>query len=890
MPLATADTFPQRVERLFHEALEAGADSRAALLEDRCNGDDRLRSAVERLLEASARVAGNAAWSEPAIQNEARSQAADAGEECETALERYRLIERIGAGGMAVVYKAVRADDEYSKLVAIKIVQLGGGEAGNREMVRRFRQERQILAGLEHPNIARLLDGGSTPDGLPFLVMEYVDGVPIDRYLAERKAPLRETLDLFRDVCSAVSCAHRNLIVHRDLKPGNILVDAHGVPKLLDFGIAKLLDGSASHTRTGLGAMTPEYASPEQVLGGVITTATDVYSLGVLLYELLGGVRLYRDTSSAMDLAKAICTESPESLRARTGRRFDADLENIVQMALRKESARRYASVEQFSEDIRRYLEGYPVVARPATGKYRALKFIGRNKTSIAAAALVILTLAGGIVATARQARIANRRFNDVRKLANSYLFEFHDAIRDLPGSTPARVLVARRALEYLDVLARERGNDPELGRELASAYERLGTVQGAKNSPSLGDRAAALASWRKAAAIRESLVAADPRNVELGVELSKNYGLISDVLAYSGDLKGSAANAGKEVRLMEKLAAAQPAPVSVRNSLALAYTDLGNVTGNNELPNLGDAKGAMELFQKVRVIREKLVAENPRNREQRMFLSAAYARIGALQQALDNKEGSVAAYRQAIAEDEQLMREEPLNVLYRREAAVDNRSVALVLIRVGNLQEAQKCGDRSAQLFEQLARDDPANMEAQDALADSYYSQGYLLSKANDQVNALKNYRLAIAVYNAEIRKNPSNIPNGLRTAYQLMSELGIKTKDTGLALQSAQKELEMDRQYLAADAGNAGAERNEGVAFTQIGQVHQLLAVRAAGEPGKGMGEWREARVWYQRGLDVWLDLQKKGTLIPMYTIKLDEAHRNVARCDEALSGGGS
>jgi len=340
----------------------------------------------------------------------------------------------------------------------------------------------------------------------------------------------------------------------------------------------------------------------------------------------------------------------------------------------------------------------------------------------------------------------------------------------------------------------------------------------------------------------------------------------------------------------MERMAAAQPASATVRGELASAYTVLGNVTGNNELPNLGDAKGAMELFQKVRIIRQKLVAEDPRNREQRLYLSAAYARIGALQQALDNKEGSVAAYGQAIGEDEQLIRAEPLNVLYRREAAVDNRSLALVLIRNGNLKEAQKRGDRSAQLFEQLAKEDPANMEAQDALADSYYSQGYLLAKANDQVNALKYYRLAIAVYSSAMAKNPGNIPGGLRTVYQLMSELGIKTVDTALALESAQKELELDRQYLAADAANASAQRNEGVAYTQIGQVHESLAKRAAGARVKGLGEWREARAWYQRGLDVWLDLQKKGTLIPMYVFKLDEAHRNVARCDAALLARGA
>jgi tetratricopeptide (TPR) repeat protein len=870
MLLAPAESLADRVERLFHEALESEAGSRDAFLAAACAGDESLQRTVQRLLDASQRAGNKPAWSEPAIQNEARHVTTEG----DATLERYRLMERIGAGGMGLVYKAVRADDEFSKLVAIKILQLGGSEAGDDALARRFRQERQILAGLEHPNIAHLLDGGSTPDGLPFLVMEFVDGVPIDRFLAERKPALREILQLFRTACSPVSYAHRNLVVHRDLKPGNILVTADGTPKLLDFGIAKLLDGSAERTQTGAGAMTLEYASPEQVRGAAITTATDVYSLGVLLYELLGGVRLYRDTSGAMELAQAICTEIPQPLSARTGRRFDSDLENIVQMALRKEPERRYASVEQFSEDLRLYMEGYPVSARPATRAYRARKFIGRNKASIAAAALILLALVGGIAATAWEAHLANRRFNDVRKLANSYLFEFHDAIKDLPGSMPARQLVVKRGIEYLDGLARERGRDPALGRELASAYEKVGQVQGAPNYPSLGDRAGALASYRKALAIREPLAAASPRNAEIGVELTSSYRQIGELLQYAGDLKGAAEIDRKGVRLAERLAAMQPSSLPVLSELAVAYENLGNVTGNNEMPNLGDAKGALELFQKARSIFEKLAAENPTNREQRMFLSAIYARIGALRQALDNKEGSVAAYRQAIAAGEQLMRQDPVNVMYRRQAATENRAISLVLIRTGNLEEAQKFGDRSAQLFEQLAKDDPADMEAQDALADSYWSQGYLLAKANDSVHALRYYDSAVAIYDSIMAKHPGNLPNGLRTVYQLAADLGIKTGDTGRALRNAQKELEIDDRLLAADSGNAGAQRNRGVAYTQIGQVHERL------------GEWREARSWYQRGLDVWVDLRKKGTLIPMYAFKLDEATQNVAKCNRALA----
>ena len=868
--MAQAESHAERVERLFHETLEIEAGLRDAFLTGVCGGNELLRLAVRRLVDASARVARKPGWSEPAIQNEALRDATPTGD---TTLERYRLIEPIGSGGMGLVYKAVRADDEFSKLVAIKIVQYGVGDASHDAIVRRFRQERQILAGLEHPNIARLLDGGSTPDGLPFLVMDYVDGIAIDRYVVERKPPLREILELFRTVCSAVSHAHHNLVVHRDLKPGNILVTATGTPKLLDFGIAKLLDGSAERTLTGAGAMTPEYASPEQVRGAAITTATDVYSLGVLLYELLCGVRPYRATTSALDLAQAISTETPLPMSARTVKRFDMDLENIVQMALRKEPERRYASVEQFSEDLRRYMEGYPVAARAATRGYRARKFAGRNKASVAAGALVLLTLLAGIAATAWQARLANQRFEDVRDLANAYLFEFHDAIKDLPGSTPARQLVVKRGLQYLDRLALQRG-DSALGRDLANAYIKVGDVQGAIGYPSLGDRKGAIASYRKALAIQESLASASPQNTEIAIELGGAYRRIGEMLMSTGDLSGSAAILRKEGQMLEKLAGAKGASVAIRDALADAYAVLANVTGNNENPNLGDAKGAMALNLRSRAIREKLVGENPSNRDERFRLSADYARIAALRQAFAENDGSVAAYRQAIVLDEQLIREDPVNVMYRRTAAVYYRSIALVFIRMKNLAEAQRCGEHSALLFELLAKEDPTNIEALEAQADSSWSQGYLLMLKNDPANALKYYDSAIAAYGSVTAKFPGNLPQGLRTVYQLMAELGIKTKDPARTLRSAQKELEIDARLLKANSANAGAQRNQGVAYTQIGQAHEL------------MGEWREARSWYQRGLNVWIDLRKKGTLIPMYAPKMDEAIHNVARCDHALA----
>jgi serine/threonine protein kinase/tetratricopeptide (TPR) repeat protein len=362
----------------------------------------------------------------------------------------YRVLREVGHGGMGAVFLAARADDQYQKRVAIKVVKSG---AFGEDAVRHFRRERQILASLDHPNIAKLLDGGATDEGLPYIVMDHIEGQPIDRYCDAHQLPTADRLKLFRSVCGAVQYAHRNLVVHRDIKPSNVLVTTDGVPKLLDFGVAKLLNPGLSGeplTATGL-AMTPEYASPEQARGEPITTATDVYSLGVLLYELLTGRRPYRLKShQAVDVLRAVCEEEPERPSTAVGRteelpatdgasstlvtaeavsqaraatpdklqrRLKGDLDNIVMTALRKEPQRRYPSVEALSEDIRRHLQGLPVTARKSTFGYRAGKFVRRNKTAVTAAvAIAALILAFGATSVLQSRRIALERDQAARE------------------------------------------------------------------------------------------------------------------------------------------------------------------------------------------------------------------------------------------------------------------------------------------------------------------------------------------------------------------------------------------------------------------------------------------------------------------------------------------
>ncbi len=435
-----------QIRQIFDGALERPEVDRAAYLRVVCARDDELRREVESLL-ASHDSAGDFLDKPAANLSGITHTLTSASVDLQEYPPGYRagpyeLQKCIGRGGMGSVWLATRFDNEFKKQVAIKLVKRG---MDTQEILRRFRLERQVLAGLTHPNIAALIDGGSTPDGLPYLVMEYVQGIRIDRYCEQHKSTITERLKLFRDVCAAVQYAHGNLVVHRDLKAGNILVTAEGVPKLLDFGIAKLIRTefdtlAAAETRPELRPMTLDYASPEQVRGEPITTSTDVYSLGVLLYKLLTGKSPYGPRAqSDQALRRAIVEKEPlkpssviltdekavipqatqridlaqeetrDKARRRLKKKLAGDLDMIVLMALRKEPQRRYASVEQFSGDIRRYLEGRPVIARSDTFGYRTARFVRRNVVAVAAATMTALVLFAGAVFEQRSAARATR-------------------------------------------------------------------------------------------------------------------------------------------------------------------------------------------------------------------------------------------------------------------------------------------------------------------------------------------------------------------------------------------------------------------------------------------------------------------------------------------------
>ena len=746
------DERQRRIEALYEAALEHPPAQRQEFLAQACGTDEELHAEIASLVSAYGR-AGNFLEGWPV---EAAGALLGASPVPGQRIGPYRLLQLLGAGGMAVVYLAERDDEQFTKHVALKLIRPGIAGA---DALRRFRHERQILASLEHPHIARLLDGGATADGLPWYVMEYVEGEPITTFCEGRSLPLRDRLRLVHDVCSAVEFAHRNLVVHRDIKPGNILVTPGGTVKLLDFGIARLLtpepgSGAEDLTATAYRVMTPAYASPEQVRGDRLTTATDVYSLGVVLYELLTGQRPYRlsDTSPS-EVARVVCSQEPErpstAVRraGRLARELRGDLDNIAAKAMAKEPARRYASAGELASDISHYLEGRPVAARGDSFAYRAGKFIRRHRAGSAAAALVLLAIAAGTAATAWQAQVARaervkaeRRFDDVRRLANSFLFEFDEAIRNVQGTTPARELIIRRGLEYLNKLASESGDEAGLKRELAAAYEKVSDIQGNIHGPNLGDQKAALDSCRRALALRESLVAARPGDAEAERDLASSYSKTAELMWLTSDSKGAAEMSRKHLALVERL---REKGVMSSLTLAKAYTQHGWMA----MATTGDEKALGANVGKALPLLEPLVAAEPHNVEARNALGRAYELLaGSLGNAREVWPEVLRYYHKSLEAHLAAAGAEPRNPVYSKAVAGAYNDLAHAYQFMGRPKEAVKYNRESLRVLERMAAADPGNKDLSRAIAIAANGLASALVDAGEPAAALPYLKQALA------------------------------------------------------------------------------------------------------------------------------------------------
>ena len=893
----------QRVKQLLEEALALESANRSAYLDAACHSDRGVRQEVESLI-ASHEQAGtgflkHSAAELTSVDNVPSTRSGGR-------IGVYEIGDEIGHGGMGEVYHAIRADGQYTQDVAIKLVR---GSFTSAFMVERFRNERQILATLEHPNIARLLDGGTTDDGVPYLVMELIDGDRIDTHCDERGLSVTERLRLFLQVSQAVQYAHQRLVIHRDIKPSNVLVTKDGVPKLLDFGVAKLLNTSSEAEATLFPQLTPEYASPEQIRGEQITTASDVYSLGVVLFHLLTGRSPYAGSSgNPHELARAVCDTEPSRPSASVVKRgLSGDLDNIVLMALRKEPQQRYASVEQFAEDIRRHLEGLPVRATKGSWRYRAGKFARRHKVGMAATTIVLLALIGGVAATIREARIAaanqqraENRFNDVRKLARLLIFQIHDAVIDLPGSTPARKLIVDGALGYLDDLARESAGDRSLQAELAEGYERVGRVQGGDpGRANLGDTLGALASFQKMIVIRQALVRADPMQLDDQIALARAYRAIADLhLVNRGDVKNALRSITRAVSVTEPLYRAHTKNAKLGFELAADYAKLGDIEGggNGSLSSSANVKEGLAYHLKSLALFRALARQAPSDDHLRRDVAVVDFQLQNNQMAIGDRAGATNSAREALGIFESLAKVKN-NALAQRDLAIGGYgAVGTMLLRDGKYSEAVAYLRNGLQLMLFVVKADPKDVESRNDLnsmraslalsltragrrqaglalfyqaftdaTNLYESQdnvqykssaaaiglelAFALESGGEFAKARKTYFQAERIYRSILVAQPSNVENRVTLSVVLNKVASIDLRQRDLT--GARNELVEalgTNEPLAAGSPDALYAVSE--TYAGLGDL-ALATSKTAVDVGQSLAQLRQASDWYQKSL---------------------------------------
>jgi serine/threonine protein kinase len=679
---------------------------------------------------------------------------------------------------MGVVYLAERADAEFEQKVALKITKRG---MDTDEIIARFLHERQILASLNHENIAHLLDGGTTEDGLSYFVMEFIEGLPIDEYCRKNILSINDRLKLFRMVCSAVEYAHKNLVVHRDLKPSNIIVKRDGIPKLLDFGIAKVLnsDNLSDATRTGMkiSAFTPDYASPEQIKGEHLTTATDVFSLGKVLSSLIN---------------------ESNNVKSENKLNFDeSEIKTIIAKATHNDLERRYSTVERFSEDIKRYLNGLPISARPDTFSYRANKFIKRNKVAMIAATFVIITILGALTISiwqtivARQERVkAEKRFHQVRKLANTVLFDYHDNVAKLTGSTPLREKMVKDSLEYLDNLSVESENDIQLQRELATAYEKIGDVQGNPFNSNLGDTNGALISYQKALEIRKKSYSISPKSLDLRRELIGSYQKLGNIFWANGDYQKSLDNYQKGLDIFQIMLAES----QFENKDRIQNAKLEFLIGQT-FSRMGKVNQSLEYFQKALVLHQKVLEIEPTNFDSQMGLVSSHIKIGDKLQNKNELDRSLENYQKAL---------ELLKDLVASKTTKDvtvNRLIGIIYSRIavskkeqGQLEEALKSSLNAISIQKEISDSDPKNVQIKLDLATSYSDIADISSKKGEKNDATEYFQKALLFYETELKKNPkwADLRKDMAIAYRMYGEFLSKYENENKALSSFHKAKE--------------------------------------------------------------------------------------------------
>jgi eukaryotic-like serine/threonine-protein kinase len=765
----------QELRRLFEHLIGLGPHEQTRALEEISESDPPSAAELRRLLAEHARSTGLL----DGLAVEILSKSARPLKE----LGPYSIQRELGSGGMGVVYEAVRVDGAFRKRVAIKVLRR---DLHPDMFLSRFERERQILARLEHPHIASIFDAGQTPDGDPYFVMEYVDGVSITEYAETHGLKISQRLGLFLQVCDAVQCAHRNLTVHRDLKPGNILVTAAGAVKLLDFGVAKLVENDVAVSDAPLTEallLTPAYSSPEQIRHEPVSTSTDIFQLGILLYELLTGKHPFAGRSNLPhETMRAICEDDPRppsSVAARDSRQLRGDLDAIVLTALRKQPSWRYASADQLADDIGRYRQGWPVAAKGNGFSYRLRKFVRRHWLPLASTAALISLLIAGILITTRQAHLAEvarrqaererveadaqrhlaeearrfadsqahlaqartreaeserqraqERYREIRALASSLLFDVYDGVRDLAGSATARRLMVAKAQHQLEVLNTDGGQDIGLQRDLAASYERLGELRADPRKPDKNDAASAVQAYTEGVNLRQRIAGrpdAQPRDRrDLALSLAK----LGDGKFFAGDLQQSLAAYQRAREVAESLPRLEDSSMTraggtVKERLCIVLLAAGNNAGAQE-----SCRDAMATLS-------PLAQTLPDDVEvQRLLATTQGSYANALR--LSGKPQEAAVQAQAGLEAlRKLQSLAPSNAEYRRLSASTEVILAGSLAAAGDVPGSFDAFGRAIHSMEIAVEIDPSDLGSPLRLAGTLLAFSRRLAQGGDQARA---------------------------------------------------------------------------------------------------------------------------------------------------------
>ena len=726
----------------------------------------------------------------------------------------YRLVRELDHGGMGAVFLAVRSDDQYFQIVAIKMIRRG---TESPDLVQRFRTERQVLATLSHPNIGAILDGGETQDRRPFIVMEYVEGQPITLASESRGLSIRQRIELFQSVCSAVHYAHQRLVIHRDIKPSNVLVTPEGVVKLIDFGISKplvpqLILGELAHTASRHILMTPDYASPEQLLGQPLTATTDIYSLGVLLFELLTNSRPYtlRELSPAA-AERLVCHQkirkpsSVQDLSRKTRKDLEGDLDNIVLMALDQDPSRRYLSAQDFAEDLSRHLQGKPVLARRATAIYRLRKLVQRHQTAALMACATVVVVIGAILFSSWQSRRADRQVKQIETFADSIISDMTEKLQQSSTSVETQASLFHSTLKYLDQLRQSSGNDPRVLLELSKAYERVGDLEGSPFVANLGNSETAVTSYE------DALRAATEAHARLGgaestIAVIEAYQRLGGIEAFLGNVQEARDNYQKSLTLALDLWQQKPDDPIRKRLLAMNYAGMGDV----QLSNLRPEK-ALENFQQAFRI---FGYEPSGNEDHDRTLIDLHLRMARASNELGPQSQAVANIRRAISIAEGLNRQSasPTRQL-KRTLFIAYQNIVLPLtgrdmMNVGDSNQAQVYARKALALAQANVADDVKNMQARYDVSLAYATVG----------DSFRQVRPAMA---AEWYRKSIALTKELAPLYGAEAQHWIAVRDEGLAEVLLNRDQRYERLRLLQEANPIRQE----LAKTSIhGRLHLM------------------------------------------------------------------